>query len=277
MIIRRITSMLEACEEGRPSFPPNVLFNEGWLLRIVIDWFEGHGGDRYPLSPHPGSRWFSEAWLPSAFLPRYRGDRLAESRTHADAAIGHFQIGDPGTARLSLASDATQFVVVEGKLFNRLSSGVKNAPYFDQAARSVACIAEALRRADREPRGLNDLAFLLIAPQARVDDGVFAWETSVDTIHRKIRRRVEDYAGERDHWFHEWFRPTLERVDVRCLSWEDVIDVIAFHDAESGQLIDRFYGQCLQFNRPQARGRFPGGRTGTGIGAPEWSRPGSPD
>src|SRR5436305_14280637 len=83
MITERIKTMLEACEAGRPTFPPTVLFNENWLLRIVLDWFAGHGGDRYPMSPLPGARWFSEAWLPSAFLPRYRGDRLAESRTHA--------------------------------------------------------------------------------------------------------------------------------------------------------------------------------------------------
>src|SRR3954467_9914502 len=143
MIIGRIKAMLEACEAGRPPFPPNVLFNESWLLRIVIDWFERHGGDRYPMSVRPGARWFSEAWLPSAFLPRYRGDRLAESRTHADAVIGHFTIGDPGTAGLSLSPEPSQFVVVEGKLFNRLSAGVKNATFYDQAARTVACVAES--------------------------------------------------------------------------------------------------------------------------------------
>ena len=59
---------------------------------------ERHGGDRYPLSPLPEARWFSEAWLASAFLPRFRGDRLAESRTHADAVVGHFTIGNPGRA-----------------------------------------------------------------------------------------------------------------------------------------------------------------------------------
>ena len=152
MITGRIKAMLEACEAGDPSFPPNVLFNESWLLRIILDWFEGHGGDRYPLSLLPGARWFSEAWLPSAFLPRYRGDRLAESRTHADGVIGHFTVGDPGTAGLNLLPDARQLVVIEGKLFNRLSAGVKNAPYFDQAARSVACVAEILRRAGASPR-----------------------------------------------------------------------------------------------------------------------------
>jgi hypothetical protein len=264
--------MLGACEAGDPSFPPNVLFNESWLLRVVMDWFQRHGGDRSPLSHFPGARWFSEAWLPSAFLPRYRGDRLAESRTHADGVIGHFTIGDPGTAGLALRPDARQFVVVEGKLFNRLSAGVKNAPYYDQAARSVACIAEALRRADREPEEVDDLAFLVIAPQARVDDGVFAWDTSTDAIRRKVRRRVEDYAGERDAWFRDWFEPTLRRIDVRCLAWEDVIDVVAFHSPEDGQLIDSFYGQCLKFNRPQVRSKFPGRRSGAVDR--EWARQG---
>src|SRR5205814_10158969 len=128
-----------------------------------IDWFAGHGGDRYPMSPRLGARWFSEAWLPSAFLPRYRGDRLAESRTHADGVVGHFTIGDPGTSGLSLSPDAHQLVVVEGKLYNRLSAGVRNAPYYDQAARTVACMAEILRRAGRPAESMDDLAFLVIA------------------------------------------------------------------------------------------------------------------
>ena len=86
-IIDRIKAMLEACEAGVPPFPPAVLFNESWLLRIVLDWFARRGGDRYPFSPAEGASWFSEAWLASAFLQRYRGDELAETRTHADGVI----------------------------------------------------------------------------------------------------------------------------------------------------------------------------------------------
>src|SRR5436305_9236064 len=164
MIIERIKDMLEACETGHPVFPPSVLFNEGWLLRISLDWFEGHGGDRYPLSPRPGARWFSQAWLPSAFMSRFRGDRLAEARTHADGVLGHFAIGDPGTAALSLTPAARQLVVIEAKLFARFSAGVRNAPYYDQAARTVACIAETLRRAEIRPEAMDELAFILLAP-----------------------------------------------------------------------------------------------------------------
>jgi len=276
MITESIKDMLEACETGQPVFPPSVLFNEGWLLRIILDWFARHGGDRYPLSPRPGARWFSEPWLPSAFLPRYRGDRLAEARSHADAVLGHFAIGDPGTAGLTLKPDATQLVVIEAKLFARLSTGVKNAPYFDQAARSVACIAEVLRRAGRSPGSMDDLGLLILAPQARVDDGVFAWDAAPEAIRRKVRRRVEDYAGERDDWFHDWFEPTWRRAEVRCLSWEEIIEVIAFHRPEEGQIIDSFYGRSLHYNRPRVRAAFPGRRFGSAGERGEFASPDRP-
>ncbi len=76
-----------------------------------------------------------------------------------------------------------------------------------------------------------------------------------DAIRRKVRRRVEDYAGERDAWFRDWFEPTWRRIEVRSLSWEDIIEIIAFHSLEDGHVIDSFYGQCLRFNRP--RGSLP--------------------
>ena len=117
---------------------------------------------------------------------------------------------------------------------------------------------------------MDDLSLLVVAPQARVDDGIFAWDTTADAIRRKVRRRVEEYAGERDAWFRDWFAPTLHRIDIRCLSWEEIIDVIAFHAPEMGQLIDTFYGKCLRFNRPQARAKYPGRRSGAGL--PEWAR-----
>jgi hypothetical protein len=280
MVTERIKAMLDACEAGEPPFPPSLLFNEGWLLRVVLDWFARHGGDRYPLSPRPGARWFSEAWLPSAFLPRYRGDRLAESRSHADGVLGHFTIGDPGTAGLSLLPDGRQLVVFEAKLFARLSAGVKNAPFYDQAARTVACMAEVLRRADRSPEEMEEFALLILAPRARIDDGAFSWEASPEAIYRKVRRRIEDYAGQRDDWFREAFVPACRRVEVRSLAWEEIIEMIAFHRPEDGQIIDSFYGRCLHFNRPQVRAGYPGRRSGSPTAAedvPAADRPSRPD
>jgi hypothetical protein len=263
MITERIKTMLQACEGGDPPFPPTVLFNENWLLRLVVDWFVHHAEERHPMVPAAGAGWFSEAWLPSAFLPRYRGDPLAESRTHADGVMGHFAIGDRGAVDLALRPDAGQFVVIEAKIAGRLSPGVKNAPFFDQAARSVACIAEALRRVERPADRMDDLAFYLVAPRARIDEGVFEGELAPASIRDKVRRRVDAYEGTRDDWFRDWFEPTLENVDILCVSWEDLIDEISFLDMISGQQIDSFYGKCLHFNR---RGAWPGPRAAGGGG-----------
>ena len=249
MITDRIRTMLRACEGGDAPFPPAVLFNENWLLRLVLDWYAARGEEGGPLVPAMGGSWFSEAWLPSAFLPRYRADPLAESRTHADGVLGHFTVGDRGQVDLAMTPGAGQFVVVEAKLRGRLSPGVKNAPDYDQAARSVACIAETLRRADRPANRLETLAFYLVAPRARIDDGLFVAELAPDSIRRKVEARVAAYEGARADWFRDWFEPTLARIEILCLGWEDILDEVSFHDPAGGQQLDSFYGRCLQYHR----------------------------
>lgn len=253
MILDRIASLLQSCDGDAPALPPTHLFNENWLLRLAIDWFARHpDAGPFPLAAAEGASWFAEAWLPSAFLPRFRRDKLAESWTHADGAIGHFSTGNRGWADLVLLPEARQLVVVEGKMFSRLSSGVKNAPCYDQAARTVACMAEVLRRADRHPVEMEELSYVLVAPRRRIEDNVFADELARGSILRKVRRRVEDYAGARDEFFREWFVPTIRRAAIHCLAWEDVVDTISFHDRPAGQELDAFYGKCLRYNRPQA-------------------------
>ena len=67
--------------------------------------------------------------------------------------------------------------------------------------------------------------------------------------------------------------PTLRRVDLHCLAWEDVVETIAFHDPVAGQFIDSFYGKCLRFNRPRERSAFPGRRSQTDTPTPSADRP----
>ena len=254
MLTDRIRAMLEACDRGGSPFPPTVLYNENWLLRLVLDWFAEHpdsAASGHPLAPVLGASWFSEGLLPSAFLPRYKGDMLAESRTHADGVIGHLNIARRGSTDVSLRPDATQFAVVEAKIYGKLSPGVKNAPFFDQAARSVACLAEVLRRSDRTPQDMNALGFYLVAPGARIDEGTFDELLDSRSIRRKVQARIEPYAGSLDPWFRSWFEPTLARLDVRVFGWEDLLEAIGFEDMEAGQVLDSFYGRCLRYNRAQ--------------------------
>ena len=249
----KIMTMLRSCDSDDPLFPPTELYNEGWLLRLFFDWFSGHEVEDHPLSFPQGARWFSEALLPSAFLPRSRKDPLGESWTHADGVIGHFRVGGAGKTDLSLCADASHFVVLEAKMFSKLSAGVSHARYFDQAARTVACMAEVLRRANVRPDDLAKFGFYVLAPQSQISLGIFDRQITKESIQAKVKQRVSEYHGDRDQWYSEWFLPTVENVDLGCVSWEELLAEVAMHDATSADEIQQFYKQCLKFNSPKPK------------------------
>jgi hypothetical protein len=171
--------------------------------------------------------------------------------------IGHVLIGDASLADPKLADEATQFVVTEAKMFSVLSSGVTRATYFDQAARNVACIAEVLFRAKREPAKMGVLGFFVLAPDEQISGGKFARETTKVSIREKGSRRVSAYSTPdreaKERWHHDWFLPTLEHIRIDVIGWEQVIATISAKDASFRTDLAEFYKDCLRFKRVQER------------------------
>jgi hypothetical protein len=178
-------------------FPPTLVYDEGWLLRLVLDSLDRFPVPEQTLAPTAGATWYSEALLPSPFEARRRGDSLAESRTHADAAIGHILVGAGGKADVSLRDGATQLIVVEAKLFSPLSAGTKNAPGYGQAARTIACMVELCHLVGRAPGAVDALSFVVAAPSAQIETGKFAGLLEKETIRRAVvaRGRVRGRTG----------------------------------------------------------------------------------
>ena len=254
MVIERIAELLSKSSGSDRVLPPTDLYNEGWMLRLVLDWFSQNPMIQHELHFCEGSNWYSEALLPSAFLARKRGDRLAESWTHADGAIGHFLIGENGAGDLSLKKGVTQFVVTEAKMFSKLSAGVTNAKYFNQAARNVACIAEIVKRAGIDPTSFDEIAFYVVAPESRISEGVFSEYMGADSMREVVLKRVTEYKETaKDQWFNDWFLPTLAVVKSRCISWEEILAVISDSNEEEGRELAEFYDKCLEFNQFVAR------------------------
>ena len=132
----RIIDILAAAGTPAAAIRPTELYNEGWMLRLILDWAQQHARGNHPLTFLPDARWYSEALLPPPFLARRRGDRLAESWTNADGVVGHFNIGGMSKGGLTLRDGGTQLVVVEAKMSSNLSSGTKNAPGHPRAGSS---------------------------------------------------------------------------------------------------------------------------------------------
>ena len=252
LIPNAIHALIEAADSEPHRFPPTLIYSEGWMLRLVLYWFQSHQAPGHVLNFHPGATWFSEALLPSPFRPRHRGDPRSEARTHADGVLGHFAIGSAAKADARLTPDATQLVVTEAKIHSPLSSGTRNAPTYDQASRNVACVAELLTKAHRPPSHIKALAFAVLAPQQHIDEGKIAARLKKPSIEAAVRLRANAFSPELDTWLEEWSIPTLEAMRVEALSWEQVIRDMAVLDESASRELAAFYERCLKYNTAAA-------------------------
>ena len=257
-VLADISAFIAALHTDSRHGPATLLYNEGWMLRLVLG-AAARGIRGLPAPFAPGARWFTEALIYTPFRARTRGDKLAESVTHADGVIGHFDIGRSSRAGLHLSPEATQLVVAEAKMFSGLSRGTTRAPGYDQAARNVACMAWTLAQAGRTLDSYRSIGFWVLAPEEQIRSDVFACVTR-GSVEEKIRQRVAQYEEawretRLDPWVREWLIPLLDRLQIACLSWESVVSDIESAEPEFGAALREFYGRCIAFNRIPALAR----------------------
>ncbi|MBZ5537850.1 MAG: hypothetical protein LAO31_17995 [Acidobacteriia bacterium] len=244
---QRVAELLLRCGSGESILPATELFNEGWMLRLVLDWASAHPRSISALPFDEGSSWYSEALLGSRFKPRSRGDASGEGFTHADAVIGHFQLRPGGRGDIELLADARQLTVVEAKLASGLSPGIKHAPDYNQAARNVACIAHLLESQPDCGASITNCGFVVLAPSARIQEGAFRLVNSED-IGRAVRKRAEAFDAATLEWCDRAFAAVLARCRIVVVSWEAVLDQIEAVDPPSAVGLRRFYADCLRWN-----------------------------
>ena len=239
-MLSRIAHLISTADSHTSPLRTSELFNETWMLRLTLDYLSNIAVDGHPLGFSPRFNWFSEALLPSQFLPRKRGDNLSEGWTSADGVVGHFlNPNQTASGELRLCDYAKQFVVIESKMFSGLSSRVTNFAGYDQAARTVACMATVLSRGNICPKLIDQLAFYVIAPQSQIDLGVFGVRVTKESICERVTERTNAYGGLHTCWYYEWFLPTLDHVNIRLLAWEDVL-------AQLTDELKMFYAMCLR-------------------------------
>jgi hypothetical protein len=243
----RVASLLKNCGTELGILPPTALFNEGWMLRLVLDWAASHPDAIESLPFMPGSRWYSEAWLPSRFKPRRRGDPGGEGYTHADGVIGHFQLRAGGRGDIELLPGACQFTVVEAKMASGLSAGTTRAPDFNQAARNIACMAHLVSESGIDLAQMVKLSFVLVAPAERIDDRVRA-VLAKSAIKASVQKRSAEFDQSAVDWCESDFDRVFGLCSISPVSWEQILQAIQEVDAGSGASFRAFYEKCRQFN-----------------------------
>jgi hypothetical protein len=248
-----ILEVFRSIKTSAPHICATELYCEGWLLRLAMTAWS-NGIRCLPFAPAPGSRWFAEPLLYSAFLAEGRGDSLAETHTEADAVVGQFDFGST-KAGVRLTPTADQFIVIEAKVFSKLKEGTTNVPKYDQAARTVACMAEVLRRAGRPIDEYETLGFFVLAPKQQIEAGVFQSQMNAQHLDEAISQRISPYPTptqqeRKRKWREQWVRPLIQRLQLQCVSWENIIERIVAEDKEFGSEFQGFYEDCLRYNGP---------------------------
>jgi hypothetical protein len=145
-------------------------------------------------------------------------------------------------------------VVIEAKMFSKLSRGIKNFKDYDQATRNVACIAEILNKSNVTIQDIPILGFYVIAPEKQLDfEPTFHTYLSRDNIKNKVFERVQAYRGEKEEdqkakWYKSQFLPLIEKIDVDALSWEQIIEYVVSIDSNFGAQLKNFYDKCIKYN-----------------------------
>lgn len=187
MIYEEISRLIRACDsDDTACFPPTLIHNEGWMLRLVLNALQKHRDIDLPFRFMDGARWYSEARLASPFAPRVRQDKQGEGFTNADAVVGHFNMRSATKAGLELSDDAKQFVVLEAKMYSILSAGTKNATSYNQAARNVACMANVLRKKRITPDSLGSVGFYVLVPEKKLTTR----DDQPRTLHARRHRTI---------------------------------------------------------------------------------------
>jgi len=232
---------------------PTEFYNEGWLTRLLIFSVTDFGLKEHDLFIKSDNKYFSEALLYSPFLARFEKDPLYESFTYADSAIGNFQIGND-TNKGALKLTGRDLKIIEAKIFSEFSPKVKNADFYNQAARYIACITETIDKAGKINQ-LNDLSicFYLILPKIQFEKKS-SYEIAMNkkNIKETVQKRVNQYKHEPDYierklWFDSKFKKVLDKIIIKPIFYEEVIyDLRNYRFVNE---INEYYSMCLDYNK----------------------------
>lgn len=261
-----IASILHRLDNEKSPLPATFIYNEGWMLRLILQSIQEDFCNGRILPFKDGVEWTSEALLATPFSES-RG-RAFEGPTNADGVVGNFS-WRPGTGEpLKLNSDTKRFEIIEAKMHSSLSKGVKSASWYDQAVRNVACIAHALQSANICVSSFESiqLGFWVIAPESYITAGRFQTEMFPETMRSKIQMRISQFNGpgleQLESWRLGYFEPLLDYLvrstQIGCLSWESLIESVSCTSRK--ELLSEFYSRCLD---PFKLGT--GSTTATGI------------
>jgi hypothetical protein len=237
-LLNQIIDIIKTVESKNSNINPTIIYNEGWMLRLLIqqsitEQLIVHGLDFSKIK-----NWTSEALISSPFVfAKVR----REGYTHADAALGDFDVDYSKRGEIIVAKNASIFGIIEAKMGSNLSQGTTHAKNYNQASRNITCIAHNTRC-----NSACEIFFFIAAPQSTIDNHELQEQLNQTTI--QIKHRFGAYPEDdsvRDNMDTILYIAAKMRKEV--ISFEEWLGAI--QDQHAKKDLQDFYCKCLKWNK----------------------------
>ena len=258
--MKEITKIIKSIStECTPHLNPTEIYNEGWMTRLLVHYSvkecislekEDFIYSDFPITSHSNTlesirinksfQWTSEALISSPFVKK-EAKPYQEGYTHADMAIGDFDVDYLHSGEIDLRDGFNLFGIIEAKMGSNLSKGTTHAPNYNQASRNLACIAYKTKDS------IAPTFFGVVAPKDMITKHGIQSQVEKATMIKQIEDRYDMYPlGGSIRKDEVQVLSKAQDTNVFVISYEDWI--AKFDNPIQGEL-QEFYNACLKWNK----------------------------
>lgn len=239
-MISVLNDLFEISKVGKDwPFPPSLLiYNEGWLLRAVLQlWASSRENKGLPFSCPKEASLFSEAQLRTPF---YKAP-LKETNTRVNGLVGDFTIRDGTKSGIDIKQDFKFLAVFEAKMYSGFAQGTTKIKNYSQVSRTIACMINELVL--KKPlAGSCSIYYIGLYPKDSKKIRQPEQKYTKDNIKKEITLRLEN--DETSHFILKQFNTEWERflnlIKIEFKTWEEIIDQINQVELKT------FYDKCME-------------------------------
>ena len=248
--IMDVMTSVENYFNNKNNILPSEVYNEGWMLRLILKWFSDKRKSGYPLSFNKDAVWFSEGMLEAISV------KSKSKYVKPDAIIGNICIGKHGVLNNKNCAKAnayfdirpqfncSQFIAIEAKMNSSLNKNTVNGIKINQVTKYVIGMSYVLHQSKVKAGNIDDLAFYLLFP-AENKKGEFEKSINRDNIKDNVKLLVEsshnDYINE---WYENGFIPFMDHLKTGLITWEEILKFICEFDHDAYEILNTFYTKC---------------------------------
>ncbi len=246
--MKEITEIISSIENSNvfTNIKPTEIYNEGWMTRLLVFYSMQEKIKLREIDFSSIINWTSEALLSSPFVSV---SKAREGYTHADMAFGDFKVdykqNGKGSGKIIVNENAKVFGIIEAKMASPLSAFTANGPEYNQASRTVACIAH-------NTLDHYKTFFYVVVPESKKFKKNRKGISISDLVNEeKIKAQIEDrfrhHNENNDEKINE--RDIIKKVEkciVGIITYEEWIKL--FTDETVKKSLNDFYDKCRKWN-----------------------------